>query len=65
MEDRIIEFENQNKKLIIKQNLDIGYAGSVWDASLVLVYFFKKQIDLYNNIKSENRIFFPKDKIFL
>ena len=54
MEDRIIEFENQNKKLIIKQNLDIGYAGSVWDASLVLVYFFKKQIDLYNNIKSEN-----------
>ena len=65
MEDRIITFENQNKNLIINQNLDIGYAGSVWDASLVLVYFFKKQIDLYNNIKIENRIFFPKDKIFL
>ena len=49
MEDRIIEFESQNKKLIIKQNLDIGYAGPVRDASLVLIYFFKKQIDLYNN----------------
>lgn len=45
MEDRIIEFENINKQIIIKQNLDIGYAGSVWDASLVLIYFFKKQID--------------------
>ena len=66
MEDRIIEFESQNKKLIIKQNLDIGYAGCVWDASLVLIYFFKKQIDLYNNnAKNDNIIFFPKDKIFL
>ena len=37
MEDRIITFENQNKNLIINQNLDIGYAGSVWDASLVLI----------------------------
>ena len=50
MDNRIITFENQNKNLIINQNLDIGYAGSVWDASLVLTYFFKKQNDLYNNI---------------
>ena len=47
MEDRIITFENQNKNLIINQNLDIGYAGSVWDASLVLIikikqFFFQK-----------------------
>ena len=65
MEDRIIEFENINKQIIIKQNLDIGYAGSVWDASLVLIYFFKKQIDLYNNNEKEKAIFFPKDKIIL
>ena len=42
MEDRIFDFEEENKKLTIKQNLDIGYAGQVWDASLVLLYFFKK-----------------------
>ena len=65
MEDRIIEFENQNKKLIIKQNLDIGYAGSVWDASLVLIYFFKKQCDLYNNKNNNTQIFSPKNKIIL
>ena len=65
MEDRIIEFENQNKKLIIKQNLDIGYAGSVWDASLVLIYFFKKQCDLYNNKNNNTQIFTPKNKIIL
>ena len=65
MEDRIIEFEKQNKKLIIKQNLDIGYAGSVWDASLVLIYFFKKQIDLYNNNNKDKTIFFPENKIIL
>ena len=68
MEDRIIEFEKQNKKLIIKQNLDIGYAGSVWDASLVLIYFFKKQIDLYNNNNNDLNskiLFFPKNKTIL
>jgi len=65
MEDRIITFENKNKKLIINQNLDIGYAGSVWDASLVLTYFFKKQYDLYNNNNKNKTIFFPKDKIIL
>ena len=65
MEDRIIEFEKQNKKLIIKQNLDIGYAGSVWDASLVLIYFFKKQIDLYNNNIKDKTIFFPENKVIL
>ena len=64
MQDIIIEFEKQNKKLIIKQNLDFGYAGSVWDASRVLVYFIKKQIDFYKN-NNEKNIFNPKDKIIL
>ena len=64
MEDRIIEFENINKQIIIKQNLDIGYAGSVWDASLVLIYFFKKQIEFGNIIitKKKKRFFFQKIK---
>ena len=61
MEDRIITFENRNKNLIINQNLDIGYAGSVWDASLVLTYFFKKQNDLIIKIK---QFFFQKIKLF-
>jgi len=81
MEDRIFDFEEENKKLTIKQNLDIGYAGQVWDASLVLLYFFKKQNNLfkalinnknYKSVKdpdfineSKKIIFVPKDKIIL
>ena len=81
MKDRIFEFEDQNQKLIIKQNLDIGYAGEVWDASLVLIYFFKKQNKLFNDLinnksyegtkdpnfinDSKKIIFIPKNKIIL
>jgi hypothetical protein len=81
MEDRKFEFEEEGKKLIIKQNLDIGYAGEVWDASLVLIYFFKKQNKLFKDLISNKNykstkdpnfindskkiIFVPKDKIIL
>ena len=81
MEDRTFDFEEENKKLTIKQNLDIGYAGEVWDASLVLIYFFKKQNFLFKNLinnksysgtkdpnfinDSKKIIFVPKNKIIL
>lgn len=30
----------KDKEIEIKQNLDYGYAGEVWDAALVLAYFY-------------------------
>ena len=65
MEDRIFEFEEENKKLVIKQNLDIGYAGQVWDASLVLIYFFKKQNTLFKNLINNKKFKGPKDPNFI
>ena len=79
MEDRIIEIEEENKKLTIKQNLDIGYAGEVWDASLVLIYFMIKQNNLFKKLttnpenktqidiitESKKIIFIPKNKTIL
>ena len=38
MLSRIIDV-TPTKSLTIKQNLDYGYAGEVWDASLVMGYF--------------------------
>ena len=65
MEDRRFEFEEENKKLVIKQNLDIGYAGQVWDASLVLIYFFKKQNHLFKNLINNKSFKGPKDPNFI
>ena len=65
MEDRIFEFEDENKKLTIKQNLDIGYAGEVWDASLVLIYFLKKQNKLFKELKNNKSYKGPKDPNFI
>ena len=64
MEDWIFEFEEENKKLIIKQNLAIGYTGEVWDASLVLIYFFKKQ-KLFKNLINIKNYTSTKDPNFL
>ena len=65
MEDRKLEFEDLGKKLIIKQNLDIGYAGEVWDASLVLLYFFKKQNKLFKNLINNKNYKSTKDPNFI
>lgn len=57
MNSRIIELniENINKNndplsLEIKQNLDYGFSGEVWDGSLVLSYFLTKN---YNKFAKE------------
>ena len=49
---RIIEFNN--KKLVINQNLEYKYAGEVWDAALVLVYFLlNKKSEIVINLKDK------------
>lgn len=37
--------ESTNKVMTIEQNLDYGYAGEVWDGSLVFIYFMLKNKD--------------------
>ena len=65
MEDRVFDFEDENKKITIKQNLDIGYAGQVWDASLVLLYFFKKQNNLFKALINNKNYKSAKDPNFI
>ena len=53
MLSRIIEI-NENLSLQIKQNLDYKYAGEIWDAALVLTYFFiNKKSEKIINIKNK------------
>jgi len=49
---RIIEYNN--KKLVINQNSEYKYAGEVWDAALVLVYFLiNKKSEIIINLKDK------------
>ena len=49
---RIIEYNN--KKLVINQNSEYKYAGEVWDAALVLIYFLiNKKSEIVINLKDK------------
>lgn len=42
--------DNSNKIMTIEQNLDYGYAGEVWDGSLVFIHFLIKNKEKFTDV---------------